>query len=270
MTTTYHRHESGHADLAALAAEDPPLSRLALAAFAVAALAALMVALAGPGSRLGWWHFGVGFSLLKWGAYLGILGALACLVALFRTRESRGRITAVVGLVLALGAVLVPWSFGRGARGAPPIHDITTDVRNPPAFVAIAPIRAREGATNPSAYEGEAVAAQQQKAYPDIQPVMLALPISQAYDEALAAARDMGWRIVAENSDEGRIEATDQTRWFGFKDDVVIRVMPASGVSRVDVRSVSRVGKGDTGTNAQRIRDYLERLKSRAPVASQG
>lgn len=269
MTTTYHRHEAGHADLGALAAEEPPLSRLALAAVALAVLAALMIALAGPGSRLGWWHFRVGFSLLKWGAYLGILAVLVSAAALFTARETRGRIAAVAGLVVALLAVLVPWNVSRSARGAPPIHDITTDTQNPPAFVAVAPIRAREGAVNPSAYEGEAVAAQQRRAYPDIRPVMLALPLSQAYDDALAAARDMGWKIVAENPDEGRIEATDETPWFGFKDDIVIRVMPASGISRVDVRSVSRVGKGDTGTNARRIREYLQRLRQRAPGAAQ-
>jgi uncharacterized protein (DUF1499 family) len=70
----------------------------------------------------------------------------------------------------------------------------------------------------------------------------------------------MGWQIVDANASEGRIEATDTTFWFGFKDDIVIRVAATSGGSRIDVRSVSRVGRSDVGTNAKRIRCYLKRL----------
>jgi uncharacterized protein (DUF1499 family) len=78
---------------------------------------------------------------------------------------------------------------------------------------------------------------------------------------AVAAARAMGWEVVAADRASGRIEATDTTRFFGFKDDVVIRVQAAPGGSRVDVRSVSRVGGSDVGTNATRIRAYLARLR---------
>jgi len=264
--TTYHPHQRGHADLAALA-EERPLSKIALAGFVLALLAALMVLLAGPGSRMGWWHFRTGFALLKWGAYLGIAAALVSAAAIFLAGRARGRLLAVAGVVLAVAAFAVPWSFRNAARGKPPIHDITTDTRNPPAFVSVARLRA--DAPNPVAYEGEAVAAQQREAYPDIQPLLVALPLSRAYGEALATARLMGWDIVAESPKEGRIEATDQTRWFGFKDDVVIRVSPASGVSRIDVRSKSRVGRGDAGANAQRVRNYLERLRRRVPEASE-
>jgi len=78
---------------------------------------------------------------------------------------------------------------------------------------------------------------------------------------ALAAARASGWAIVAADSAAGRIEATATTAWFGFKDDVVVRVAPEGTGSRVDVRSVSRVGKSDVGANARRIREYLERVR---------
>ncbi len=264
MTTTYQRHRPGHTDLGVLA-EERPLSRLAIAAFALALLAGLLVMAAGPGTRAGWWEFGTGFSLLKWGAYLGIVAAVACLAAAVRAWRMNGRWLALAGVAVALAAVLVPWSFKRGASGAPPIHDVTTDTRNPPAFVAVAPLRA--DASNPVAYEGEVVAAQQRQAYPDLQPVMMTAPLSVVFDDALAAAREMGWEIVDSNREQGRIEATATTTWFGFKDDVVIRVMPASGVSRVDVRSKSRVGRGDAGANAARIRGYLEKLRSRRPQA---
>lgn len=265
MTTTYRPHRRGHTDLTALAETPPPLSRVVVIGFALALAAGLAVLLSGFGSRWGWWDFRTGFSILRWGAYLGIFAALVCAGGLFLARHTRGRVLAGVGLVVALAAFLFPWLWRQSAEGAPPIHDITTDLRNPPAFVAVAPLRA--DAPNPVAYEGEAVAAQQREAYPDIRPVLLALPRHQAFDEALATARLMGWEIVAADREEGRIEATDRTPWFGFEDDVVVRVTQDSGVSRVDVRSKSRVGRGDMGINARRVRDYLERLRSRRPAS---
>jgi uncharacterized protein (DUF1499 family) len=84
----------------------------------------------------------------------------------------------------------------------------------------------------------------------------------RVFDRALSVARKLGWVVVAAVPAEGRIEATDTTRWFGFKDDVVVRVAPAAGGSRVDVRSVSRVGRSDLGTNARRIRAFLRELRA--------
>ena len=111
------------------------------------------------------------------------------------------------------------------------------------------------------AYGGPAIAAQQKKAYPDLKPAVLGVPPAQAFDRAVDAAKKQGWEIVAAVPAAGRIEATDTTRWFGFKDDVVIRVRPEGAGSRVDVRSVSRVGRGDVGTNARRIRGFLDALR---------
>ncbi|MBI3803639.1 MAG: DUF1499 domain-containing protein [Nitrospirae bacterium] len=86
-------------------------------------------------------------------------------------------------------------------------------------------------------------------------------PPDQAFDKALAAARSSGWKLVDARKEEGRIEATDTTFWFGFKDDIVVRITPADPGSRIDVRSVSRVGKSDVGTNARRIQKYLRKLE---------
>jgi uncharacterized protein (DUF1499 family) len=101
----------------------------------------------------------------------------------------------------------------------------------------------------------------QRAAYPDIAPLELALPAAAAFERSLAAARAMGWEIVEADAAAGRIAAVDTTFWFGFKDDVTVRVSPAAAGSRIDVRSTSRVGRGDAGTNARRIRAFLERLK---------
>lgn len=226
----------------------------------LAVLAILMLALAGPGVRLGLWSIRGGFSLLQWGAYLGLAVAA---VALIQLLVPAWRAPSGTPLLLALGLGLVsagvPWFWRRRAEQVPPIHDITTDVNDPPKFVAVLPLRAK--APNPSEYGGREVAAEQEKAYPDIRPLELAsTPPGGAYTRALAAVHAEGWDLVAADSAAGRIEATATTGWFGFKDDVVVRIEAEGGGSKVDVRSVSRVGGSDVGTNARRIREYLRRV----------
>ena len=144
----------------------------------------------------------------------------------------------------------------------PPIHDITTDTEDPPAFETILPLRAQ--APNPATYGGPAVAAQQREGYPDISPADYPVETEAAFEAAVAAARDLGWTVVAMDEAGGRIEAIDRTFWFGFVDDVVIRIRPTDAGSRIDVRSVSRVGVSDIGTNAARIRAYLAQLDERS------
>jgi uncharacterized protein (DUF1499 family) len=227
---------------------------------ALSGLAAALLLLAGPLVRLGAFDFRTGFTLLRWAAYFG-LAAAALAVLLLPSRSARGgRGVLLAALVLGLGVAFVPWHWLREARRVPAIHDITTDTERPPEFVAVLPLR--KAAPNPATYGGTEVALAQREAYPDIRPLFLELPPARAFDRALAAARDMGWEIVAADSASGRIEATATTTWFGFKDDVVVRVAPAAAGSRVDVRSVSRVGQSDVGTNARRIRSYMSRLAS--------
>lgn len=231
---------------------------------ALAVVAILLLALAGPGTRAGLWGFRTGFDLLRWGAYLGLAAAGLGLVSLLWRRPGATPWPAILAIVVGGGAALVPWRWMQKAKRVPPIHDITTDTRRPPEFVAILPLRA--GAPNPAEYGGSEVAAAQREGYPDLAPLVLPVPPAQAFARARAAAAAMGWEMVAADSAAGRIEATATTPWFGFKDDVVIRVEPAEGGSRVDVRSVSRVGASDVGANAARIRSYLARL--RAPRGS--
>ena len=144
------------------------------------------------------------------------------------------------------------------AEQLPSIHDITTDTTDPPKFVAVLPLRAN--ARNSTDYGGANVAAQQRAAYPEIAPVYSNVPPDKAFARALSVARAMGWDIVATAPSEGRIEATDTTLLYGFKDDIVIRVTPAPQGSRTDVRSESRIGGGDVGTNARRIATFLNEL----------
>jgi uncharacterized protein (DUF1499 family) len=224
-------------------------------------IAAVLVLAAGPGTRFGLWGFRGGFGLLRWGAYIGLAAAAVALLLLIVRPKPGGVVPLVVGLLLGLGAAYVPWHWMQQARRVPPIHDITTDLDRPPKFVAVLPLRA--GAPNPASYGGSEVADAQRRSYPDIKPLLLSVPAGAAYNRALASARGMGWDLVASDSTAGRIEATATTPWFGFKDDVVVRVRPEGSGSRIDVRSVSRVGKSDLGMNAKRIRSYLADVASR-------
>jgi uncharacterized protein (DUF1499 family) len=216
--------------------------------------------LAGPlGSRSGLWPFTIGLLMLATSMLLALMGVSLSLVGGIRTGQWA---VAGAGIVLGLAVVSVPVTFIVSARGAPPIHDITTDPDNPPTFVSILPRRA--GAVNPPEYAGSEAAAQQRRAYPDIQPLVLSGTTADVFDRTLAVVQDLGWDLVAGDRDAGRIEAVDTTFWFGFKDDVVIRITPAASDRsvRVDVRSKSRVGVGDVGTNARRVRTLLARLQS--------
>jgi uncharacterized protein (DUF1499 family) len=200
--------------------------------------------------------------MLTWAAYGGlgggILGLVGCFAALWRGQRSTA-LLALSGLLVGLVVVGLPWNMKRTAQRVPPIHDVSTDTENPPLFADILPLR--QDAANSADYGGPDIAAQQHAAYPDIQPVTLHMPAQQAFAQALRAAEAKGWNIVAANAAEGRIEATDTTLWFGFKDDIVVRIQSLGGQSRVDVRSASRVGKSDVGTNARRIRAYLQMLR---------
>ncbi len=239
-------------------------SRTGAALFAagtlVALLALLAVVLSGLGARWGWWHFRDGFTMLRWASYAALAGAaLAMLGAVLGGARRRRRVVLAGMLALvAIAVVAVPWNWRRTARAVPPIHDITTDLENPPPFVAL---RERPGATNPVEYGGPEIARQQREGYPDLGPLVLSLPPAAATRRAAEVADDLGWEIAAVDTIEGRVEATDRTRWFGFYDDVVVRVTPEATGSRIDVRSLSRVGGSDVGTNARRIRTFLARLR---------
>jgi uncharacterized protein (DUF1499 family) len=245
--------------------DDRPATPIATIGLALAVVAALAAASAGLGYRFGWWSLETGFGLLRYGAYGAIaavaVSALALVLARPRGRR-RGLYRALAGLVIGAVTFGVPWTYLRTAQRVPPIHDITTDTENPPPFVAILPLRA--GAQNPPDYGGEQVATQQRAAFPAIQPVSAPLPPDRTFALALATAEDQGWEIVAAVPAEGRIEATATTFWWGFKDDVVIRIRPEDSGSRLDIRSTSRVGIGDLGTNAARIEAFLQDFEPQA------
>ncbi|MFN3987276.1 MAG: DUF1499 domain-containing protein [Rhodocyclaceae bacterium] len=228
-----------------------------LPAFSLAALSLLVIA--ALGTRTGLWSYVVGFQLVGLASCLALVaGGLA--FGRLLTGSAGRPAGLVVALVAALATLAMPLHGLYRVSTVPMIHDISTDTDDPPRFVELA--ARRQAGENPAEYAGRAVAEAQRAAYPDLRPLASSRPPQQAFEHALAVAGALGWEIVAREPMEGRIEATYTSPWFGFTDDIVIRVRPDErGGSRVDVRSMSRVGRSDLGANAARLRAFAARFE---------
>ncbi|MBV9189532.1 MAG: DUF1499 domain-containing protein [Betaproteobacteria bacterium] len=218
---------------------------------ALAVLAVLLLAISGPGTRFGIWSLRVGVGMFGGALLLGLAAAGAAVVGLAIPLLRAGSIPILVaGLLMGAASAAVPLNIIHRLMTVPYINDITTDTEHPPQFAV--------PKTYPS-YFGEL----QEIGYPDLHPLELALPPAQAFARAAKIAADLGWEVTTRDERAGRIEAVVTTLWFGFKDDVVIRITPAGAGSRVDMRSKSRFGRSDVGTNAHRIREFLAAMDAR-------
>jgi len=248
------------------------LDRITIAAGIIGTLTALAGLAAPLGIWLGLWQFDTGIRILFNPNTLNVttvapwvaIGAAA--VGIGALMLGGRRASAAFALLAAAGAGLafsIPESY-RPGEDIPLIHDITTDTVDPPEFVDVLPLRAN--AANTAVYGGgegqtpESLAAQQRAAYPDIETLHFDESPAVIFERAASAVRALGWDVVAEVPSEGRIEATDTTFWFRFKDDIVIRIRADGDGTILDARSVSRVGLSDTGTNAARLRRFFARL----------
>ncbi|MEX2147452.1 MAG: DUF1499 domain-containing protein, partial [Candidatus Rokuibacteriota bacterium] len=224
------------------------------------------LALSGFGYRWGMWGLSTAFTIFRAVVFVGgaaaVLAVVGLVMALVRRRWAMA-VVAAAAVVSGAVTVAVPLEFRRSAAAVPPIHDISTDTAHPPLFVALR--QARASAPNGADYAGPAVAAQQARAYADLAPLRFAAAPDRVFGAVVAAARESGWEVVAAVPAEGRLEATATTPWFGFKDDVVVRVVADGGGTKVDVRSASRVGRSDLGVNARRIRAFGEALRRAVP-----
>ena len=240
------------------AASSSLILRLVFAGTVLTVLAAVTTMLSGFGTRSEWWDFRIGFMMLKWGAYSAAAAGVLCFGGgMWASMSGRYRsaFVAAAGLLLSMIAMGIPWSWKQTVSQVPPIHDISTDLFSSPEFVTILPLR--KDSPNSATYGGPEIAAQQREAYPDLTSLVLERPTDHVFAQAIDVIDHIGWELVDTSRSEGRIEATDTTFWFGFKDDVVIRIVSSNGGSKVDVRSVSRVGRSDVGSNAERIRAFL-------------
>lgn len=218
---------------------------LALTLLLALPIAVLMV-------RTGDWQTGLALYAL---ACLGSVLLLIMFIALLllpRFAAQRGALRQ--RLLFTLPGTVALLSLTLGGGDYPRIHDITTDTADPPQFVA-APNERGAGA-NPLTLEAAVIDAQK-AAYPDLTTLNSDLVVSAAFDRALAVAAQLGWRVYHSDSTAGIIEAVETTRIMAFKDDIVIRIRSTGSGSEIDLRSVSRVGEGDLGANAKRIRTFI-------------
>ena len=214
-------------------------------ALALAILAVLLLAGSGLGVRAELWPFRFGFGMFAAALMAGLAAAGIAAVALAVPRLRAGSLSLLVfSLLSGLAVAAVPLEHIRRVRTLPYINDVTTDTAKPPQF------------SQPKPYQSH-FAELQHIGYPELQPLELPVPPAVMLARARAAAQALGWEIVALDESAGRLEAVATTRWFGFKDDIMVRVAAAGSGSRIDVRSKSRVGRSDLGANAKRIRRFL-------------
>jgi hypothetical protein len=259
-------------------------SRVAFGGF----LLALVIELTGAfGIKFGWWEFEFGQRLILASSVIGtaaLLSAIAWLACALLGNTSAGWRLGALALIGAAVLTYGPLDSARQFFIAPPLHDISTDIENAPAFEALLPLRAAAHADNQPLYDGKRIvsfqgkrmtaAIAQKMAYPDIKvlgKLVAANDIPKGataqsiwFWHAFETAKRMGWTIVAFDARAGRIEATDTSFWSGITDDIVIRVTPIGhGGARIDIRSAARHGDFDYGRDAARVRDYLNTLNSK-------
>jgi uncharacterized protein (DUF1499 family) len=230
--------------------------RTALFALVTAGVAVASARFAGLDASAALTVFGAALTL----AFLALLLAGAAGVVIWRFGR-RGAAQAGLGCALSLGLLAYPTYLTAIAQPLPMIADVTTDFASPPAFMISAKAReARAGQTPPNwnPADGEL----QKDAYPEVQPIVVDLEPLQAYQMALRVAKDLGWKIVDSNPPNLRvdgvaqIEAIARSPLFGFADDIALRVRPLASQTRIDLRSVSRVGRHDFGANDRHYRRF--------------
>jgi len=240
-------------------------SRLVAIGIWTAATGIVLAIASGFGARGGFLSPLASMGTYALGSLLLLIAAITAGLGLIRSGGLRGATSRPLAWLALMAGLAVTANNGfvmSQARGAPAIHDISTDTDTPPAFVRIVAQREAEAA-NPSEYDGAETAAEQHRAFPDIQPLVVSQSADVVFADAREVVADNGWTLVDANEAEGRIEATAETGWVRFKDDVVIRIQPTASGTRIDVRSKSRLGRGDMGVNARRVRNFLGSLQAR-------
>lgn len=192
-----------------------------------------------------------------------LLGALTSVAALWRRSWTLAVVSAaacIAGLIVFLAVSEI-----ESRAAANPLHDVTTDLASPPTFQTLTPRSYRPGGPEErAAYPHADWRARHAELYPDIATIRLPIGVAQAFERATDVAEEMGWSVEAreETGVSARIEAVDETGWFGFEDDIVVTIMPMQGGgTAVDLRSVSRIGIGDLGKNAARVRAFIARFE---------
>ena len=223
--------------------------------------AVVLLPLGAVGTRAGLWGYQVGFLLLQMGILLALVGVICAIPGILAARRrslSRDLWATVSGMALGFAVVVFMGMQLLKTSSAPLIHHVSTNTDDPPEFVEVVALRGEH--SNTLEFDAVKIAPLQREFYPWVEPLLLRATPEEAFNEALYVLMDMGLEVVATHPDRGLIEAVDTTFWFGFKDDVALRVRAYPQGSVVDVRSVSRVGLTDLGVNAARVKEILRRM----------
>jgi uncharacterized protein (DUF1499 family) len=214
-------------------------------------LAILLVASTGPVYKTGLVGFMNIITIMQAGIIVGFISLILAVIQIFFMRKDIAWGTYIVSVLCAVVAIAFPVNMMSKGKAVPAIHDITTDIVNPPKFDAIIALRA--DAPNPPEYQGQEVAKLQLEAYPDIKTQTYSQSPEAIFTATVNALESMGLEIVSANNVTGKIEASDTTPWFGFVDDVVVRIKQNDKFTILDARSKSRIGRSDLGKNAERL-----------------
>ena len=202
----------------------------------------------------------LGFRLFLLGGLCGLFALVLGAIGLWRTREITGRAgrgRALRGSLFGAAILALIAGTAGSARGLPAINDITTNPDDPPAFVHAGQLPGNEGRdlSYPAGF------AQKQRAgYPKLAPIRLEASLPDAFQQSVRAAEALGWMITHRDPEGGALEATETSRIFRFVDDIVVRLRADGTATVIDVRSKSRVGRGDMGANAKRIEAFRKQL----------
>ena len=204
-----------------------------------------------------------GLAIADLSILLGLLGFAA-----IWQNGSRGMARILLAFLIDGAILAYPAYLALQYRKLPAIYDITTDPIDPPRFEALARLRTGEG-TNTAVYAGLYSAEQQRHFYPDIEPVELEISVDRAYAIALQLVNKRKWIVIDERAPQpprriGRIEAVARTPIMGFREDISIRFVADGDDSRVDIRSASRNFDSDLGSNAARVKKFIDDLNTAA------
>jgi len=276
--------------------------KVAIFALAVSIFTVLWFAVAALGTKFGLWPWQVGLGQMTIGIGPSIalfalgLSIVAQIIALIKAPRKQAFILALAATLLAAFSMLRLVGMGGQAAALPPLHDIQTDWSSPIAFSdTLMAARAADGETNPVLdaptvpdyaeerwpgtsgrlvseiqEEAEAKEAGKGTVYPKMETIYFSAPPAAVASFAEGIMKKKGWEIVsaapasADDSAEIQVEATATSGWFGFKDDVAVRIRPVEGATALDIRSTSRVGLSDLGANSTRVYGLMIELEDRA------
>lgn len=256
---------------------------VAVLAFIASLLVVVWFVAAALGTKFGlWgWQFGLGKMTIAWGPMLIIGAGILSIVALILGAIKAPRIQPVLLSIFSLIILFLVFGrlghLGSVARTLPPIHDVQTDWSDPVHFSETI-MKARGDTSNPVLDDpiipeaasarwpgmgGRRVAEVQMESYQPLQTVIKPVSPEIMFTAAFLVLNDMGIEVVVNDEENHRLEGTYTSQWYGFKDDIAVRIRPKGEGSEIDVRSTSRVGLSDLGANIERVHSFLERLNAK-------